>query len=328
MSSRSESVASKSFASGDGRYHRQTSTFRDVIAPGTKFEPEVGRYKLIVSLACPWASRVLIVRALKKMDQVENLLPVTEVDTFLGEKGWCLGEVDTDRPHNPANGPKIPGHENARYVRDLYLAADPDYELRATVPILWDTKHNTIVNNESSEIIRFLDTVFDPFLPKEVQGISYYPKELRKEIDGVNEWVYPTINNGVYKSGFATNMDAYLENVKPLFESLDRLEKHLQGKKYLVGDRLTEADIRLYTTIVRFDPVYVGHFKCNLHMIRGGRFPNVHRWLRELYWNNEAFKSTTDFDSIKKHYYGSHVKINPTGIVPLGPEPHIEPLDQ
>ncbi|WFD44777.1 glutathionyl-hydroquinone reductase [Malassezia psittaci] len=327
MSTANGSAASKPSVSSDGRFRHQSSTFRDVIATGTRFEPEIGRYKLIVSYACPWAHRALIVRALKKMDQVEDLLPVTVVDTFLDEKGWSLKEVSTDRAHNPPSGPRIPGFENTRYLRELYLAADPNYELRATVPVIWDTKHNTIVNNESAEVIRFLDTAFDQFLPEEVQGVTYYPKELRSEIDSVNGWVLPTVNSGVYKTGFATTMEAYLENVEPLFESLDRLEKHLQDKKYLVGDQLTEADIRLYTTTVRFDTVYFGHFKCNLHMIRGGRFPNLHRWLRELYWNNEAFRSTTDFDSIKKHYYASHVKINPTGIVPLGPEPHIEPLN-
>ena len=322
-----EAVASKPFASSDGRFHRQESSFRDVIAPGTKFEPEIGRYKLIVSLACPWAHRVLIVRALKRMDEVENLLPVTVVDTFLGEKGWCLSDTGTDRPHNTASGPPIPGNEDARYLRDLYLVADPNYSKRPTVPVIWDTKLNTIVNNESSEIIRFLDTAFDQFLPKEVQGITYYPEDLRSEIDAFHEWVYPHINNGVYKSGFATSMEAYQESVLPLFEALERADRHLEGKQYAFGGRLTEADIRLYTTIVRFDPVYVGHFKCNLHSIRGGKFPNLHRWLRELYWKNPAFKNTTDFDSIKKHYYASHVTINPTSIVPVGPKPDIEPLD-
>lgn len=327
MSAQKDNGSTQPFAQADGRYRRQVSTFRDVIAPDTKFAPEVGRYKLIVSLACPWAHRVLIVRALKRMDEVPDLLPVTIVDTFLGANGWCLGDAGTDRPHKPGSGPKIPGQEHARYLRDLYLVADPSYDKRPTVPVLWDTKLNTIVNNESSEIIRFVDTAFDQFLPKEVQGLGFYPKELRKEIDAFNDYVYPNINNGVYKSGFATNMEAYQESVKPLFEALARVDRELEGKKYVIGDRLTEADIRLYTTIVRFDPVYYFHFKCNIASIRGGAYPNLHRWLRELYWNNPAFRNTTEFDSIKLHYYASHIQINPTSVVPVGPEPNIEPLD-
>lgn len=325
MSASDESIAKKPFASSDGRYHRQTSAFRSKIECGGKFAPEVGRYKLIVSLACPWAHRVLIVRALKRMEEVPDLLPVTIVDTFLGAKGWCLGDNDTDRPHIPGSGPKIPGQEHAKYLRDLYLVADPDYSQRPTVPVIWDTKHNTVVNNESSEVIRFLDTVFDEFLPEEVRGITYYPEDLRTEIDAFHEWVYPTINNGVYKTGFATTMEAYKENVHPLFESLHRADKLLEGKEYAIGGRLTEADIRLYTTIVRFDPVYYFHFKCNIDSIRGGAFPNLHRWMQDMYWN-KGFKDTTDFDQIKLHYYASHVNINPSSVVPEGPVPPIMPL--
>ncbi|WFD39473.1 glutathionyl-hydroquinone reductase [Malassezia japonica] len=327
MSAQKDNVASKPFAQSDGRFRRQESSFRDRIEKGGKFEPEVGRYKLIVSLACPWAHRALIVRALKRMDEVPDLLPVTIVDTFLGEKGWCLGDAQTEREHVPASGPKIPGFENARYLRELYLAANPDYDKRPTVPVVWDAKNNTIVNNESSEVIRFLDSAFDEFLPEEVRGITYYPEELRSEIDAFHEWVYPNINNGVYKTGFATNQEAYVESLKPLFEALHRVDRLLKGKQYAIGDRLTEADIRLFTTIVRFDPVYYFHFKCNLDSIRGGAFPNLHRWMRELYWKNAAFKDTTDFKSIKDHYFASHVSINPTGVVPLGPEPPILPLD-
>ncbi|WFD32087.1 glutathionyl-hydroquinone reductase [Malassezia sp. CBS 17886] len=316
------------FASADGRFRRQQSAFRDVIAKGSRFEPEVGRYKLIVALACPWAHRALLVRQLKRMNEVPDLLPVTVVSSLLGPDGWAFDPVDTDVVNVPGTGNNIPGHESFRFLRDFYLLADPAYERRPTVPVVWDNKLNTVVNNESSEIIRFLDTAFDEFLPADVRGITYYPADLRAEIDAFHEWVYPEINNGVYKSGFATTMDAYTENVIPLFHALARADRQLEGHEYCVGGRLTEADIRLWTTIVRFDPVYFGHFKCNMHEIRDGTYPHLHRWLRRLYWTNPAFKSTTDFDSIKAHYYASHVSINPTRIVPVGPDPAIEPLEK
>lgn len=327
MTSAPDKSGTKAFASSDGRYHRQVSSFRDVIQKGGKFEPEIGRYHLIVALACPWAHRALLVRYLKRMGDVEGLLPVTVVGSFLGEPGWSFEPYDTSKPQVPGTGNHIPGHEDKKFLRDFYLAADPNYSARATVPVVWDNKLGTIVNNESSEIIRFIDTCFDEFLPPAVRGIEFYPESLRKEIDAVNDFVYPTINNGVYKSGFATTTEAYEENVYPLFDALQRVDNMLNGRDYLVGSQLTEADIRLYTTIVRFDPVYHYHFKCNLEMIRGGRYPNLHRWLRNLYWNNAAFKDTTDFPAIKAHYYASHANINPTGIVPAGPRPNILPLD-
>ena len=319
--------SSPNFASEDGRYHRQTSDFLHHVAKGTKFEPEVGRYKLIVSLACPWAHRALIVRHLKRMHEVENLLPLTIVDTFLGREGWSVAHLNVDRPNVHGTGNNIPGHESKRFLREFYLEADPSYAKRPTVPVLWDNKLNTIVNNESSELIRCLNTAFDDFLPEEVRGVTYYPEDLRKDIDAFHEWVLPNINNGVYRSGFASSMDAYQEAVIPLFESLERVDKEIGNKKFVMGDRLTEADIRLFTTIVRFDPVYHGHFKCNIQQIRGGGLPNLHRWLREMYWTIPAFKETTCFESIKVHYYSSHVNINPTSIVPVGPIPPIMPLD-
>lgn len=314
-------------ASADGRFHRQDSSFRDTISKGGRFEPEKGRYHLIVAEACPWAHRVMLVRRLKKMDTVPDLLPVTIVDSFLSPEGWCVGSREVDRPFVKGTGNHIPGHENKMFLREFYLEADPSYQKRPTVPVIWDNKLNTIVNNESSEIIRFLDTAFDEFLPNDVRGITYYPKELRSEIDEFHSWVYPYINNGVYRSGFATTPEAYEEAVVPLFEALERVDKLIGDKKFIFGDRLTEADIRLFTTIVRFNPVYYGHFKCNIQQIRGGHYPHLHRWLRTLYWTIPAFKDTTNFASIKAHYYSSHIQINPTSIVPIGPIPPIEPLD-
>jgi len=223
-------------------------------------------------------------------------------------------------------GCNIPGHEQTRRIRELYLTADSNYDARCTVPIVWDNERKTIVSNESSEIIRFFNSCFNEFLPAETKDLDFYPEKLRKEIDELNEWVYDTINNGVYKSGFATTQQAYEEAVQPLFKSLERVEKILEdGREFLVGGQLTEADIRLFTTIIRFDPVYVLHFKCNLGTIRAD-FPQLHRWVRNLYWNYPAFKNTTDFESIKKHYTQSHKQINPSRIVAYGPVPHIKPL--
>ncbi|WFD34850.1 glutathionyl-hydroquinone reductase [Malassezia cuniculi] len=314
------------FSSKDGRFHRQVASFRDEIAKGGKFEPEVGRYHLIVALACPWAHRTLILRKLKGIDKVEGLLPVTVVDSFLGPDGWTFVPYENNYTNVPGTGNHIPGEEDKTRIRDFYLAAEPEYTARYTVPVIWDNKLKTIVSNESSEIIRFLNTCFDEFLPEEFRGVTFYPEELRSEIDEMNELVYPNVNNGVYKAGFAATKEAYEENIPPLFETLHKLDKHLEGRDYLIGDRLTEADVRLYTTIVRFDPVYFCHFKCNVNLIRDGAFPNLHRWLRTLYWKNDAFKSTTNFESIKAHYFGSHISLNPTGIVPAGPLPHILPL--
>ncbi|EPQ31664.1 uncharacterized protein PFL1_00997 [Pseudozyma flocculosa PF-1] len=319
---------STKWSSDDGQFRRQVSSFRDDIQKGGRFEPEVGRYHLVVSLACPWAHRTLIVRKLKGFDQVPDLLPVHVVDSLLGPEGWSF--VPYDDPPNlgvPGTGNKIPGHEGKKRIRDLYKTADPEYSARCTVPIIWDNKNNTVVSNESSEIIRNLNTAFDDFIPDRFRGLTFYPEDLRAHIDDLNGWIYDTVNNGVYKSGFATAQSAYEQNVKPLFESLDRIEKILSdGRNYVVGGKLTEVDIRLYTTIVRFDPVYVGHFKCNIKTIRAG-YPHIDRWLRNLYWNEPAFKDTTDFEHIKAHYYQSHPQINPTRIVPVGPLPPILPLD-
>ncbi|KIJ55638.1 hypothetical protein M422DRAFT_152260, partial [Sphaerobolus stellatus SS14] len=264
-----------------------------------------------------WAHRALILRKLKGL---EELISVSVVSPYMGNNGWPFANVaDAEFP-----GSTIDHLHNAEHVKDLYFKASPDYKGRYTVPILWDKKTDTIVNNESSEIIRIFNSDFNDLLPAEKAQIDLYPGDLKKDIDELNAWVYDHLNNGVYKCGFAKSQEAYEKAVKPLFESLDRLEKVLEGKEYLFG-RLTEADVRLYTTIIRFDPVYHGHFKCNFSTIRGG-YPNINRWLKNLYWNNDAFKSTTDFDHIKTHYYWSHTMINPTRVVPLGPIPAIESL--
>lgn len=306
------------WASEDGHFRRQASTFRDVIGPGSDFAAEKGRYHLYVSYACPWAHRTLIVRQLKGL---EDFIGVSVVSPRMGELGWPFASAD----EFPA-ADKDPLYDS-KHVRDLYFRANAEYKGRFTVPILWDKKHSTIVNNESAEIIRILNTAFNDQLPEgEAKSLDIYPEALHAAIDELNAWVYDTVNNGVYKSGFATKQEAYEASVKPLFASLDKLEGILAGgKDFLIGDRLTEADVRLFTTIIRFDPVYHGHFKCNLGSIRHD-YPNINRWLKNLYWNYPAFKDTTNFEHIKTHYYWSHPQINPTRIVPLGPKLNIEPL--
>ncbi|KAF5326189.1 hypothetical protein D9611_000173 [Ephemerocybe angulata] len=300
----------------DGSFKRQASSFRDVIEAGGKYEPERDRYHLYVSYACPWATRTLITRKLKGL---EDIIPVTVVSPRMGEQGWPFASVD---PFPAADADPL---HNSQHIKDLYLKADPNYGGRFTVPVLWDKKNQTIVNNESSEILRIFNTAFNHLLPADKAAVDLYPEELRSEIDALNEWTYPNLNNGVYRSGFATTQAAYEKAVHEVFDSLDRLEKLLEGKDYIIGDRLTEADIRVWVTIIRFDPVYVGHFKCNFRTIRDG-YPAIDLWMRKLYWNSDAFKSSTNFEHIKTHYYWSHPSINPTRIVPAGPIPVIKPL--
>ncbi|CAK5275851.1 unnamed protein product [Mycena citricolor] len=311
-----QSDISKMKAEGDGSFNRLASVFRDNIEPGGKFAPEKGRYHLYVSLACPWATRTLIVRKLKGL---EEFFPVSVVSPRMGNNGWPFAQVDA-----------FPGADadplfGAEHVKDLYLRANPDYDRRFTVPLIWDKVNNTIVNNESSEIIRMFNSAFNDQLPADKAALDLYPEEHRAEIDGLNEWIYPEINNGVYRAGFATSQEAYEKAVHIVFGGLDKVEKLLEGKDYLVGGRLTEADVRLWVTIVRFDPVYVGHFKCNFNTIRDG-YPQINRWLKNLYWNSAAFKDSTDFNHIKTHYYWSHPQINATRVVPVGPIPNIQPL--
>lgn len=309
-----------------GEFKRGQSVFRDAISkkPGAKHPPEKDRYHLYVSYACPWAHRTLIVRKLKGL---EDLIPFTCVHWHLGDKSWRFATPDEDVPGE--NVTPDPLHKDFTHLRDIYFSVDPEYKGRFTVPTLYDKKLGTIVNNESSEIIRMFYTEFDDALPEQYKSVDLFPEDLRNDIEDMNGWVYNDINNGVYKSGFATTEEAYTKAVKTLFEALDRVEERLKSQQgpYLFGDRLTEADIRLYTTIVRFDVVYVQHFKCNVRDIRSG-YPRIHRWVRRLYWENPAFRDTTDFYHIKQHYTKSHKQINQFSITPLGPTPDILPLDQ
>ncbi|KAK4998037.1 S-glutathionyl-(chloro)hydroquinone reductase [Elasticomyces elasticus] len=309
-----------------GEFKRQQSTFRDWIKneSGAQFPAEKDRYHLYVSYACPWAHRALIVRKLKGL---EDIVSYTSVHWHMLEKGWRFAEPNEDVPG--ANVTPDPLHEGYTHLRDIYYENNKDYDGRFTVPTLYDKKQKRIVNNESSDIIRMLYHAFDHLLPDKYKNVDLLPKDLEKEIDETNQWTYNDINNGVYKSGFATTQEAYEKNVKTLFKSLDRAEAHLQKNAgpYYFGKQITEADIRLFTTIIRFDAVYVQHFKCNIRDIRSG-YPALHKWVRNLYWTVPAFGETTEFTHIKNHYTKSHRQINPLSITPLGPEPPILPLDK
>jgi len=288
-----------------GRFVRKESAFRDwVRADGsTRFAPEAGRYHLYVSLACPWAHRTLIFRTLKGL---EDAISLSVVDPYMGSHGWEFGSSE---------GCIADGVNGARFLHEIYTKADPGYTGRVTVPVLWDRQHATIVSNESSEIIRMLNHEFDAIAGH--PELDFHPESLHDEIAEQNDFVYPRINNGVYRCGFATTQEAYEEAFAELFDALGQLEKRLGRQRYLAGDRITEADWRLFTTLVRFDPVYVGHFKCNLQRIVD--MPNLYGYLRELY-QVPGIAETVDMTHIKRHYYGSHRTINPTGVVPVGPE--------
>jgi len=287
-----------------GHFVRKAAAFRNwVTADGSSgFRAEPGRYHLYVSLACPWAHRTLIFRKLKKL---EGAITLSVVDPYMGENGWTFGD-------GPGCIPDTVNH--ARYLHEIYTAARADYSGRVTVPVLWDREQRTIVNNESSEIIRMFNRAFDAFGDPRV---DFCPPELRQEIDALNAVIYENVNNGVYRCGFATTQEAYEEAFDRLFRALDLLERRLAVKRYLVGETITEADWRLFTTLVRFDPVYVGHFKCNLRRIAD--YPHLSGYLRELY-QVPGVAETVDFNHIKRHYYESHATINPTGIVPRGPQ--------
>jgi glutathionyl-hydroquinone reductase len=282
-----------------GAFKRQESAFRNwITADGSSgFKAEPGRYHLYVSLACPWAHRTLIFRKLKKL---EDAITVSVVEPLMLENGWELAPGA-----DPVNGKS--------FLHQVYTEAKPGMSGRVTVPVLWDKQKRTIVSNESAEIIRMLNSEFDAFGDA---SLDFYPEDLRAEIDEINAYVYDRVNNGVYKAGFATEQAVYEEAFDRLFEALDTLEERLGRQRWLVGNRQTEADWRLFTTLVRFDPVYVGHFKCNLRRIQD--YPNLSNYLRDLY-QTDGVAETVSFDHIKRHYYGSHKTINPTGIVPKGP---------
>ncbi|MDZ5648431.1 glutathione S-transferase family protein [Nitrospirillum sp. BR 11828] len=297
-----------------GRFVRKDSAFRHWVtadgAPGPDaavaggeggFAAEPGRYHLYVSLACPWAHRTLILRALKGL---EDAISVSVVHWRMLEQGWTFEE-------GPGTVPDTVNGADALY--QVYQAADAHYSGRVTVPVLWDKQRRTIVNNESSEILRMFNSAFDTVGAK--PG-DYYPDALRPEIDALNARIYDTVNNGVYKAGFATSQAAYEEAIAPLFDTLDWLDDRLSSRRFLTGDQVTEADIRLFTTLVRFDPVYVGHFKCNIRRIAD--YPNLSAYLRDL-CQLPGVAGTVNFQHIKGHYYESHRTINPTGIVPVGP---------
>ena len=285
--------------SSDGKFVREESGFRDWIedAPDAKFAPESGRYHLYVSLACPWAHRTLIFRELKGLTEH---IDVTVVCPDMLSEGWLMGLPEP-----------LFGHTR---MHQIYTQAKTDYTGRVTVPVLWDKKTNTIVSNESSEIIRMFNSAFNSLTGN---YDDYYPKALRAEVDRWNDYIYPNINNGVYRCGFATNQQAYQEAYDSLFNALDEVEARLSTHRYLAGNQITEADWRLFTTLIRFDAVYVGHFKCNKKRIQD--YPHLQGYLKELF-QVEGIKQTTDFYHIKRHYYFSHTQLNPTQIVPEGPE--------
>ncbi|WP_194436171.1 glutathione S-transferase family protein [Vibrio fluminensis] len=282
-----------------GKFVREDAGFRDWIEnkPDAKFQPESGRYHLYVSLACPWAHRTLIFRSLKGL---EEHIDVTVVCPDMLAEGWQMGLPEP-----------LFGHKR---LHQIYTQAKGDYTGRVTVPVLWDKKHNTIVSNESSEIIRMFNSEFNQLTDN---NLDFYPEHLRSLIDEWNDFIYPNINNGVYRCGFATSQEAYEEAYENLFAALDRVERHLETHRFLAGNEITEADWRLFTTLVRFDAVYVGHFKCNKQRIAD--YLHLQGYLKELY-QIEGIRQTTDFYHIKRHYYFSHTGINPTQVVPLGPE--------
>ena len=292
-----------------GRFVRTQTQFRNwITADGSAgptgqagYKAEANRYHLYVSLACPWASRTLMIRTLKGL---EDMISISVVHPLMLEHGWTFEE-----------GEGVIGDPifQVRYLHQVYTAVEPDYTGRVTVPVLFDKKTKTIVNNESSEIIRMLNTAFDGLGAK---SGNYVPDQWLEEIDAVNDFVYHRINNGVYKAGFATKQEVYEEEVTTLFAALDQMEERLAGQDYLVGNRLTEADIRLFTTLVRFDAVYFGHFKCNLKPLTA--YPNLWAYTKRIY-QLPGMAQTVNFDHIKRHYYGSHKTINPTGVIPLGP---------
>ncbi len=288
----------RSFPTGKGgAFERTTTKYRDRITRDGEFPAVAGRYRLYVSLACPWAHRTLIVRHLKRL---EDAIDVSIVNPHMGEDGWTF---DPDRA-------VVPDPDGARCLREIYLRADPHGSGSVTVPVLWDRERRTIVSNESAEIIAMLDDAFEG-------GPDLAPLALRAGMAAVDERVYPGLNNGVYRAGFARSQEAYDEAVHAVFETLAWLEERFaDGRRFTMGDTLTLTDIKIFTTLVRFDPVYVGHFKCNVRRLVD--HPLLWDFARRVF-QHDGIATTVDFDHIKRHYYGSHPAINPTGIVPVGP---------
>ena len=297
--------------SSKGEFKRQDSLFRNwVTADGEAgssgegdFKAEAGRYHLYVSLACPWAHRTLILRQLKGL---EDLISVSVVEPLMLDQGWTFSDQYPDHLYG------------LDYMHQLYTKVLPDLTSRVTVPVLWDKQRELIVSNESAEIIRMLNSAFN-----DITGNTddYYPASLREEIDALNEWIYPTINNGVYRAGFATTQEAYEKAFHELFAALDKLDERLSTRRYLTGPQITEADWRLFTTLLRFDAVYFGHFKTNRQRLED--YANISAYVRDLY-QQPGIADTVDMPYIKLHYYGSHHTINPTGVVPVGPALNFE----
>ena len=286
----------------NGRFRRSTTSFRGRISSdaSTEFPAETGRYHLYIAWACPWAHRTAILRKLKGL---EDAIGLSAVGSFMGDDGWAFYDEPGVVP-DTVNG--------AHFLREVYAKADPEYTGRVTTPVLWDKERGTIVNNESREIIRMLDTEFGD----DASGADFFPGDLRGEIDAAIDAIYEPINNGVYRSGFATTQEAYEEAVTELFDALDHWEEALSTRRYLCGDRVTEADWCMFPTLVRFDAVYHYHFKCNLRRIVD--YPNLWGYLRDLY-QYPGVAETVNMDHIKRHYYRSHESVNPTRIVPKGP---------
>jgi putative glutathione S-transferase len=292
-----------------GRYVRATPRFRNWVTPDGSpgptgeggFPAEPGRYHLYVSLACPWAHRTIILRKLKEL---EGVISMSVVSWYMGDQGWTF-DRDTGSTGDSENGKSK--------LQDIYLAADARYTGRVSVPVLWDKQRRTIVNNESPEIIRMFNSAFDAFTGARA---DYYPAPLRMNIDQINKTIYETVNNGVYRAGFATAQDAYEDACRGVFSTLDEVERWLSRQRYLTGPRVTEADWRLFPTLIRFDAVYNGHFKCNIRRIED--YPNLSNYLRDLY-QTPGVADTVSLEHIKRHYYHSQRKVNPTGIWPLGP---------
>jgi len=284
-----------------GEFVRQKDAFRAWVCPDADadYPAEAGRYHLYVSLACPWAHRTVIIRKLKKLEKV---IGMTVADPIRDARGWAFKKG----PQDPIKG--------FSFLSEAYLESEPDFKGRVTVPALWDKKRNRIVNNSEDDIFRIFNSAFDAFTDS---TLDFYPEALRAEIDDLNSFLYSRINNGVYRAGFATTQSAYEAALRPLFRSLDQLEDRLKRQRYLLGSRLTESDWRLFPSLIRFDAVYYGHFKCNLRRIVD--YPNLQGYLKDLY-QQEGIAETVNFNHIKRHYYFTHTDINPRRIVPLGPE--------